>query len=94
MGDVRPPGMPTYGWTEGGKIIKLSGKIVPGFDPIVKVTREGWDAWYPVTKGEYIVREKKPPKGKFKPKLLELWEGVHDEEESTEGRGAYWRFRS
>lgn len=86
--------MPTYGWTEGGKIIRLSGKIVPGFDPIRKVTREGWDAWYPVSLGEYVVREKKPPNGKFKLKRVDLWEGIDDGEEDTEGGGAYWRFRS
>ena len=67
----RPEGVPTWGWTESGKIVELAGKVVSGFDPIAKVTREGWDAWYPVAKGEYVSREKKAPKRKFVPDVFE-----------------------
>lgn len=90
---VRPPGVPTYGFTESGKIVKLSGKTVPGFDPVTCVTCEGWDGWYPVAKSEYLTREKKPPRGRSKVKSIDLWEGIEDDGEGTEGMGVYWRFR-
>lgn len=87
----RPEGTPTYGWTESGKVIKLAGKVVSGFDPIVKVTKEGWDDWYPVEDGEYRNLERKPPKGRWEMKRFERWEGISDSE-GDEGRGAYWRY--
>lgn len=74
----RPIGIPTYGFTEGGKIVRLSGKVVAGYDPIVKVTGEGWDDWYPVEDGEYVTLERKPPRGRWEPKLIERCEGIHD----------------
>jgi len=60
--DERPPGIPTYGWTEAGGIVILKGKAAPGRSPIKKVTAEGWDAWYPVHPGEYVLADNKKSK--------------------------------
>lgn len=87
----RPEGTPTYGWTESGKVIKLVGKVASGFDPIVKVTKEGWDQWYPVEDGEYKTREKKSPRGRWEMKQCEKWEGVCDPKD-MEGQGSFWRY--
>ncbi|MGO9601557.1 MAG: hypothetical protein ACLP7Q_26555 [Isosphaeraceae bacterium] len=47
----RPLGHPTYGLTKAIRVIKLATWTTDQQrdDPVVKVTAEGWDQWYPVT---------------------------------------------
>lgn len=58
----RPQEIPTYGWTEDGKVVRLFGKTIAQPSPIKMVTGDGWDAWYYVMPGEYKVKESKRPK--------------------------------
>jgi hypothetical protein len=47
----RPLGYPTYGLTKAIRVVELV-TWTPGQqrdDPVVQVTAEGWDQWYPVT---------------------------------------------
>ena len=54
---VRPPGDPTVGLTANRKVVFLSSftKSTWGAACIIKVTREGWDYWYPVQDGDIDV---------------------------------------
>ncbi len=82
----RPHGTPTYGYCEDGKIVSLTGKILPFFSPIRMVTREGWDEWHYTEPGEYVVRQKKTSKREMPSSLLD---GIIEEEDRL---GPYWRY--
>lgn len=47
----RPAGMPTFGWTEEGRVVRLTERA--STRKLLKlVTREGWTRWYPATDQE------------------------------------------
>jgi hypothetical protein len=50
----RPPGVPTYGYTQHMHVVELATRTPSEerSDPIKLVTAEGWPGWYPVTAGD------------------------------------------
>ena len=56
----RPLGQPTYGLTKSIRVVKLATWTPDQQrdDPVVKVTAEGWDQWYPVTTSDLPCIEK------------------------------------
>lgn len=49
--DARPDGMPTFGFTEDGRVVRLSERAAIR-KPLRLVTAEGWSRWYPATDRE------------------------------------------
>ena len=49
--DARPAGMPEFGWTSDGRLVRLSERAV-NRKPLKLVTAEGWVKWYPATASE------------------------------------------
>ncbi|MGO9598368.1 MAG: hypothetical protein ACLP7Q_10295 [Isosphaeraceae bacterium] len=56
----RPLGQPTYGLTKAIRVVKLATwtRAQQRDDPVVKVTAEGWDQWYPVATSDLPCIEK------------------------------------
>jgi hypothetical protein len=58
----RPGGEATWGLTRRWKVVELPRTAgVDRKDPVVKVTAEGWPAWFPVRESDRVIRARRAP---------------------------------